>query len=516
MKSNKLLLLSILPLTIGSTAFGLLTDKTWDGSTNGGWGGGANWDDGNATIDGSYNLIFNSGINLGDNWTGNFRTMGALTYGGSTDINTRLTTTDGTVGRGITLQSTDLTQTDAEINISGSTNVLLTNNNVTTNSDITLGDNLVINHTGSGTLTLDSKIVGTGDITINGSSLANTVIFDNAGIANTYTGNLLIDGANLQALNAGKLGNANNSISIRDGGQLHFTGAATVASTRATTLSNGDAYLRADDGVAVTWNAVIDGSGKLIKTGDGDISALGNNTFSGGLEIKAGRVLINNSTGSGPSGLGSGDVTLNSDVVTDTAAGATLFVQNPAGNSTISNDIVLTGNGGTILIGGNTTTLSGVVSGSGDLRKNGGGDLDLTGAYALAGNLIIDGIGEVSLGDAGTFTFDIGASGVNNSIFQDTGVTNGFTADGTFIFDLTGAGTGVSDTWSIIGSKVLANTTFGANFEVSGFTETAGVWSNGSYEFSEATGALSVVPEPSTFALLGGLLALSWVMIRRR
>ena len=513
MKSQKLLLLSLLPLSLGSTAFGQLTDKTWTGASNGGWGGGLNWSDGNATITGGNNLIFNSGANLADNWTGNFRTVGALTYGGSTDITTRLTTTDGTVGRGITFSST---AGDAEINISGSTNVLLTNNDVATNSDITLADNLVMNHTGTGTLTLDSKIVGTGDITINGTSLANTVIFDNAGTANTYTGDLLIDGGNLQVLNAGKLGNANNSITIRDGGQLHFTGASTVASTRSTTLANGDAYLRTDDGVSTTWNADIDGSGKFIKVGEGDINLLGANTFSGGLEVRDGRIFVNNSTGSGPASLGSGDITLNSDVETDTAAGATIFFQNPVGDSTLTNDIILTGNGGTLLVGGNTTTLSGVVSGTGDLRKNGGGTLSLTGAYALAGNLIIDASGAVNLGAAGTFTFDIGAAGVNNAIFQDTSAISAFTIDGDFIFDLADAGTGESDTWSIIGSTVLASTTFGTNFSVSDFTESSGVWSNGSYEFSELTGVLTVVPEPSTFALLGGLFALSWVMIRRR
>lgn len=511
MKSKNLLLLSLLPLTLGSTAFGAFTDKTWDGSSNGGWGGGANWDDDNATISGANNLIFNSGSNLADNWTGNFRTIGAFTFGGATDITTRLTTTDGTIGRGITF---DTTEPNALINISGSTNVLLTNNDVLTSSEITLADNLVINHTGSGTLTLDSQIVGTGDITINGTTLANTVVFDNAGVANTYTGNLLVDGGNLQVLNAGKLGNANNLINIRDGGQLYFTGASTVASTRATTLSNGDAYLKTDGGITTTWNAVIDGSGKLIKTGEGDISLLATNTFSGGLEIQAGRVFINNSTGSGSAGLGSGDVTLNSDVVTDTADGATLFVQNPAGDSTITNNIVLLGNGGTVLIGGNTTSLSGAITGTGDLRKNGGGNLSLTGAYALAGNLIIDGIGEVTLGDAGTFTFDIGASGVNNSIFQDTGTTNGLTLDGTFVFDLNDAGTGLTDEWTIIGSSIA--TTFGTNFDITGFTESAGVWTNGTYQFSEATGTLSVVPEPSTFALLGGLFAFTWVMVRRR
>lgn len=506
MKSNKLLLLSLLPLTLGSTAFGAFTDKTWDGDTNGGWGAGTNWVDGTATITGANNLIFNSGSNLDDNWTGNFRTVGALTYGGSTDINTRLTTTAGTIGRGITF---DTTEPNAEINVSGSTNVLLTNNNVATDSEITLADNLVIDHTGTGTLTLDAVIEGTGNITINGTG---NVIFDNAGTANTFTGDLAIDGASLQVINAGKLGNAANDIDISNGGELYFTGASTVVATRATTLSGGDANLKTD--AAVTVNAVIDGSGKLIKTGAGGLTLTATNTFSGGFEIQDGRVTVNTGSG-GAAALGSGTITFNSDVVTSATTGSEIFVQAPgAANPTISNALVLTGNGGSIAVGGNTTTFSGATSGTGDLRKRGGGNLVFSGAYSFGGDFTIENGGAVTLGSSGTFTFDIDASGVNNSISHQTAAVTDLNLDGTFVFDLTGAGTGLSDEWTIIGSSF--NTTYDTNFAITGFTETAGVWSNGTYEFSELTGVLTVVPEPSTFALLGGLIALSWVMSRRR
>lgn len=511
MKSNKLLLLSLLPLTLGSTAFGAFTDKTWDGSSNGGWGAGANWDDNNATITGANNLIFNSGSNLDDNWTGNTRTVGALTYGGSTDITTRLTTTDGTIGRGINF---DTTEPNAEINVSGSTNVLLTNNDAGTSDgvEITLADNLEINHTGSGTLTLDAIIQGTGDITINGTDLNSRVIFDNAGTANTYTGDLAIDGGSLQVLNAGKLGNAANSIDISNGGQLYITGASTIAATRATTLSGGDAYLKNDN--TVTWDAAIDGSGKFIKTGAGGLTLTATNTFSGGFEIQDGRVTINTGSG-GAAALGTGAITLNSDVVTSATTGSEIFIQDPgAANPTISNAIVLTGNGGSIAVGGDTTTVSGAVTGNGDFRKRGGGNLVFSGAYAFGGDFTIENGGAVTLGNSGTFTFDIGASGVNNSISHETASISDLNLDGTFVFDLTGAGTGLSDQWSIIGSSF--NTTYDTNFAITGFTKTAGVWSNGTYEFSELTGVLSVVPEPSTFALLGGLFALSWVMVRRR
>ncbi|MEN8661713.1 MAG: autotransporter-associated beta strand repeat-containing protein [Lentimonas sp.] len=517
MKSKKLLLLSLAPLALASTAFGAFSDKTWDGSSNGGWGG-ANWDDNNATITGANNLIFTGGANLADNWTGNFRTVGALTYGGTTDIKTRLSTTatPATLGRGITF---DTTEPNAEINVlTGSTaNVLLTNDGLTggeaTNAAITLADNLVIDHRGDGTLTIDTLIDGTGNVTINGDDRDNKVIFDNAGTANTYTGDLAIDGASLQILNAGKLGNAANNIDISNGGELYITGASTIAASRATTLSGGDAYLRTD--AAVTVNAVIDGAGKLIKTGTGNLTMTATNTFSGGFEIQNARVTIN--TGSGGAGaLGSGVITLNSDVVTSATAGSEIFIQDPgAVNPTISNDIVLTGNGGSIAVGVNTTTLSGAITGDGDFRKRGGGALVLSGAYAFAGDFTIENGGAVTLEDGGQFTFDIGVSGDNNSISHETG-SAALSIDSLFVFDLTDATTGLADQWSIIGSTLIGATTFGSNFDITGFTETAGVWSNGAYEFSEATGNLTVVPEPGTFALIGGLLALASVATRRR
>jgi len=300
------------------------------------------------------------------------------------------------------------------------------------------------------------------------------------------------------------------------------SGVVDAGGSGAAILNNDLDIVHNGTGIFRTLNAIIDGTSaaKVTKSGTGSLELKGTNTFSGGLEIQNGQVFISTSN-SGVAGLGTGDITLNSSIPTASSPsvdGATLFVQDPgAANPTITNDLVLTGNGGTILIGGNTTTFSGATSGTGDLRKNGGGNVIFSGAYSFGGDLTVDGGGAVTLGQSGTFTFDIDGSGVNNTITQGIGTTSGLSLDGTFVFDLTSAGTGLTDEWSIIGSTILAQAAFGTNFDVSGFTEgTSGVWTSGIYQFDEGTGNLTVVPEPSAYALLGGLLALSWVMVRRR
>lgn len=114
--------------------------------------------------------------------------------------------------------------------------------------------------------------------------------------------------------------------------------------------------------------------------------------------------------------------------------------------------------------------------------------------------------GRFNLADNAIMNFVIGASGVNNSV-SGTGAENVF--DGDFNFNLTGASSTLGDSWTIVST---ANKTFSPTFTVVGFTETADVWSNGVYQFSEATGILSVVPEPASLSVI----VLGSAMIRRR
>lgn len=253
-----------------------------------------------------------------------------------------------------------------------------------------------------------------------------------------------------------------------------------------------------------------------LRGGNGNATSSGN-SFGGGLEIEDGSVRVLMSDTNGASGaLSTGDLTLSGTASSD----STLIIGTTGAvlTETIANDIVLNNGGGTISVGNASanTTFSGVISGTGDLRKTGNGDITLSGVNTFTGDIDNQNSGTIFLTSTGELEFVIGASGVNNGFVGAT--ASSLDLDGIFNFDLTGAGTGESDQWAIIGSALMDNTTFGSNFSVAGFNEDSGVWTSGDgmYQFSEGDGVLSVVPEPSTFALLGGLLALSWVMIRRR
>jgi hypothetical protein len=132
----------------------------------------------------------------------------------------------------------------------------------------------------------------------------------------------------------------------------------------------------------------------------------------------------------------------------------------------------------------------------------------LSGANTFTGSIVNN--GRFELADNANLNYTIGLSGVNNS-FSGTGAASLFNGD--FNFNLSGAGSGIGDSWSII---TAANSAYGSTFSVMGFSDLGGgLWdttANGAeYQFNTANGILSVVavPEPSTFALAGiGLAAL--------
>lgn len=113
------------------------------------------------------------------------------------------------------------------------------------------------------------------------------------------------------------------------------------------------------------------------------------------------------------------------------------------------------------------------------------------GNNSFTGDISIQGQATLLLSSAGKFNFMIGANGVNNDISGINGTQNA-TFNGAFSFDLTGAAAIGGSSWTIVDLNTLAGA-FGSSFSVSGFTQNNDVWTSGRYQFSEATGKLTVV-----------------------
>ncbi|MBN8711336.1 MAG: hypothetical protein BGO12_09685 [Verrucomicrobia bacterium 61-8] len=222
----------------------------------------------------------------------------------------------------------------------------------------------------------------------------------------------------------------------------------------------------------------LTGSGAVVKNGNGyaKMTAANANTYS---------VTINDGTLSyaSVSMAGAGDITVNSGGVLDYSSG---------GNATYGN----------------------IISGAGSVTKGLTGTLTLTGSNTYTGNTTVT-TGTLVLADDSQTKFVIGASGVNNKI---TGVAN-LTLDGDFVFDLSGAGINLGDSWNIVDVGTLSET-FGSTFSVLGFTDNLdNTWTKinagTTYRFSETTGVLTVVPEPSTWALLA-VSGMTLLFLRQR
>jgi fibronectin-binding autotransporter adhesin len=153
----------------------------------------------------------------------------------------------------------------------------------------------------------------------------------------------------------------------------------------------------------------------------------------------------------------------------------------------------------------------------GSLTKDGAGTMILSGANNYTGDTLVN-AGDLTLASTGGMKFVIGASGVNNKISGDASPGN-LTLDGTFTFDLTGAGTTYGNFWNIVDLANLGTVAFDTNFNVADFSFAGGgLWnrtfSGTDYQFSTTSGVLTVIPEPTS--ALGGLLLTAGLLRRRR
>lgn len=290
--------------------------------------------------------------------------------------------------------------------------------------------------------------------------------------------------------------------------------------------------------IDTTFNGTVinAGTNTITKTGANQFTINVGTTSMGTFNIDQGSVVVVNS--STPLG--------NTTYGTNVATGASLGFYNSLGTEAANSEAITLANGaelagtqadslntlnGSITLSGGTANirvenagasatlkLGGIITGTGGINKVSLGTLLLTGVNTYTGNTTVTG-GAITVSDNAELRFKIQGNGVNNGITGPGAIT----LDGDFRFDLTTAGTTVGNSWQIIDVTTLTET-FGGTFQalstIGSFSNNSGIWTiaeNGViYEFSQSSGLLSVVPEPSTWLLLAFGLTFVVTLRRRR
>ncbi|MDD5085401.1 MAG: autotransporter-associated beta strand repeat-containing protein, partial [Candidatus Omnitrophica bacterium] len=353
-----------------------------------------------------------SGILSGDgaltkNGTGTFTLSGANTYTGGTTLNAGTLNINNAWAIGV---STFTIAGGTINNTSGGAITLLTANPQVWNANftftgtndldlgigpVTLGADRTVTVSGSGNLTVGGVIdgafnltkAGTGTLTLSG--------------ANTYTGTTTINagtlayGANDVIADTGAVTVSGGTLDI--GNFTDTVGVVTLTSgsiTGAMGVLSGSSY----DVRSGTITANLGGTGALTKTTTGTVNLWGTNTYSGGTNLNAGTLNINNA-----SAIGMGTFTIAGGTINNTSGAPITLSTNNAQNwnanftFTGTNDLDL--GIGPVTLGANRTvtvsgsgnlTVGGVIDGAFNLTKAGTGTLTLSGANTYTGTTTIN------------------------------------------------------------------------------------------------------------------------------
>ncbi|MDD4986635.1 MAG: autotransporter-associated beta strand repeat-containing protein, partial [Dehalococcoidales bacterium] len=263
----------------------------------------------------------------------------------------------------------------------------------TISAPLTLGADYTIN-VNSGTLTISGVISGAYAVTKTGSG---TAVFSGT---NTFTGALTVSEGTISVPTVnndsadGPLGNNAGVVTLGSSGKnvtFKYTG-ANVTSTKKFTMAGGSSNSFQVDtaGATLTLSGVIDGSGALCKTGSQTSMLMlgGENTFSGGVTIKAGIVAPSTSANAA----GTGTITIGD---TGGSASATLHVVT---NLTIGNAIaVASGSSGALSIKSYApTTFSNTITLANNISMGAGGgwgsDIECNGDINGTGTITVDSV----------------------------------------------------------------------------------------------------------------------------
>jgi autotransporter-associated beta strand protein len=528
---------------------------------NGTWtGASGSWDNtttvwvGNVTASGTDNFANFTGVNINTNRTitvDSDRTIGNIVFTDQT------TNSNSMAIAGSSTLTLDVTSGAPTINITQASRSITFSAALAGNDGLSkIGDgNLILsgNNTYSGNTTFS---------TVNTTVSAFLIVQNNNALGSTTGGTTLFSGGTTNSGNTLSIGNGTTvtgetltlqsdtpgtRLGINTGasstaawaGDIIYngTGGGLTISTGATstlTIGTASTTITGDStaGIANRGTGLIDiqasvqTSGGLTRTDAGTLRLSGNNTHTGNTTLgggAGGALILANQFAAGNSTLNITNASTNANQIqfeggtAFTLGGLASAVAGTAKNIALIND---SSAAVALSVGNNNadTAYNGILSGSGSLIKIGNGNLTLSGVNTYTGNTTVTS-GTLILADNAELRINVGATGVNNQI-NGTGF---ITLDGDIRFNLVTASTTFGDSWNVIDVAALTET-YGGTFQVfstvGNFTNSGGLWTitegGAQYQFSQATGVLSVIPEPTTWALLGGSLTALLAFRRRR
>lgn len=345
-------------------------------------------------------------------------------------------------------------------------------------------------------ITLDQDGAGAGFATI-----SNT---------NTNTGT-----TNALTISGGTITLADDLLITNTGGSTNATGAIQIASI-----------------IAGTGNVTLSNVSTAL-TQNSSLRLQGVNTFTGSVLAQKGTVTINQNTvfGNaanivtlGQSGQGSASILMTAGVnvanpiVVAAGSGGTLTLGGiNTGANTYSGTLTLNGD---VTINStsspNSTTFSNTISGVGGITKSGTGNATLsgTGNSYQGGTIISAGVLSVTK-DSGLGTGNVSLTGGTVQLTLSGGATNDYINDSASISMVTGAMTNLN----YLGTDIVSGISLGGVVQATpGTYGSAASGATFTSSFFTGTGTLTLVPEPSTWALFGVGAALfgSRVLRRRR